>query len=84
MPGDVRVPQKEAEKIEKYSDLKRELQKLWKVKAKVVPIVVGALGTVSKSLNGYLKEIGVSTKIQVIQKSALLGTARILRKVLEI
>ena len=84
IPGDARVPQKEAEKIEKYSDLRRELQKLWKVKAKVVPIVVGALGTVSKSLTGYLKEIKVSTKIQVIQKSALLGTARILRKVLEI
>ena len=84
IPGDARVPQKEAEKIEKYSDLRRELQKLWKFKAKVVPIVVGALGTVSKSLTGYLKEIKVSTKIQVIQKSALLGTARILRKVLEI
>ena len=84
IPGDARVPQKEAEKIEKYSDLRGELQKLWKVKAKVVPIVVGALGTVSKSLTGYLKEIKVSTKIQVIQKSALLGTARILRKVLEI
>ena len=84
IPGDARVPQKEAEKIEKYNDLRRELQKLWKVKAKVVPIVVGALGTVSKSLTGYLKEIKVSTKIQVIQKSALLGTARILRKVLEI
>ena len=84
IPGDARVQQKEAEKIEKYSDLRRKLQRLRKVKAKVVPIVVGALGTVSKSLTGYLNEIGVSTKIQVIQKSALLGTARILRKVLEI
>ena len=84
IPGDARVGQKEAEKIEKYSDLRTELQKLWKGKAKVVPIVVGALGTVSRSLNGYLNETGVSTKIQVIQMSALLGTARILRKVLEI
>ena len=84
IPGDARVAQKEAEKIEKYIDLRRELQKLWKVKAKVVPIVVSALGTVSRSLNSYLNEIGVSSKIQVIQKSALLGTARILRKGLEI
>ena len=32
IPGDARVAQKEAEKIDKYSDLRRELQKLWKVK----------------------------------------------------
>ena len=76
IPGDARVAQKEAEKIEKYCDLRRELQKLWKVKAKVAPIIVGALGTMSRSLNSYLNEIGVSSKIQVIQKSALLGTAR--------
>ena len=62
IPGDARVPQKEAEKIEKYSDLRRELQKL----------SLGVLGKVSKSSTGYLKEIKVSTKIQVIQKSALL------------
>ena len=84
IPGDARVPQKEVEKVEKYNDLRRELQRLWKVKTKVVPIVIGALGTVTKRLNGYLTEIGVSTKIQLIQKSTLLGTARILRKVLEI
>ena len=51
---------------------------------KVVPIVIGALGTVMKSINGYLTEIGASTEIQLNQTSTLLGTARILRKVLEI
>jgi len=45
--------------MEKYTDLRRELQRLWKVKTKVVPIVIGVLGTVTKSLNGYLTEIGV-------------------------
>ena len=84
IPGDARVPQKEVEKIEKCNALRRELQRLWKVKTKVVPIVIGALGTVTKSFNGYLTEIGVSTKIHLLQKSTLLGTARILRKVLEI
>ena len=55
---------------------------MWKVKAKVIPVVIGALGTVPKRLVGSLKEIGVSTRVELIQKSVLLGTARILRKVL--
>ena len=59
-------------------------ERLWKVKVKVVPIVLGALGTVTNKLNSYLKEIGVNVTIQLIQKSALLGTARILRKVLDV
>ena len=47
-PGDTRVPKKEIEKIKKYNDLRRELLRLWKVKTKVVPILIGALGTVTK------------------------------------
>ena len=56
---------------------------MWEVKTKVVPIVLGALGTVPLRLKGNLKDIGVDTSITLIQKSALLGSARILRKVLE-
>ena len=56
---------------------------MWKVKTKVVPIVFGALGTVPLRLKGNLKGIAVNTSISLIQKSALLGSARILRKVLE-
>ena len=49
----------------------------------VVPIVLGALGTVPLRLKGNLKGLGVDTSITLIQKSALLGSARIRRKVLE-
>ena len=49
--GDVRIAEKETEKIEKYDELKREVERLWKVKAKVIPIVLGALGTVTRSLS---------------------------------
>ena len=84
VPGDVRMAEKETEKIEKYDELKREVERLWKVKAKVIPIVLGALGTVTRSLSNYIKEIGVKTQIKLNQKSVLLGTARVLRKVLEI
>ena len=84
IPGDERVSAKETEKIEKYDELWRELERLWKVKAKIVPIVLGALGTVTRNLNSYLMEIGVNMTIQLIKKFALLGTARILRKVLDV
>ena len=84
VPGDVRIAEKETENIEKYDELKKEVERLWKVKAKVIPIVLGALGTVTRSLSNYIKEIGVKTQIKLIQKSVLLGTARVLRKVLEI
>ena len=46
-PGDKRVVEKEQEKIEHYSDLKRELKKKWKCShIEIVPIMVGALGIV--------------------------------------
>ena len=46
VPGDAKVERKEKEKIDKYQDLAKELRKLWKVKTRVVPIVIGALRTI--------------------------------------
>ena len=45
-------------------------------------MVIGALGAVSKDCRKYLEKLSVDAKLEVIQKTALLGTARILRKVL--
>ena len=61
----------------------REIQKMWGVRTKVIPIVVGALGTMPLRLKENLRTIGVDTSIQLIQRCALLGSARILRKVLD-
>ncbi len=83
-PGDIRVAKKETEKIQKYQDLARELCKIWQVKVKVVPVVVGALGTIPKALEKHLEEIGTNVRVDLLQKAVLLGTARILRKTLEI
>ena len=82
VPGDCRVEAKENEKVQKYQDLARELRKLRQVKVKVV----GALGTIPKTLEKHLKEIGTYVRVELLQKAALLvlGTARILRKTLEI
>ena len=73
---------KKDEKVEKYQDLAREVRKMWgAVRTKVIPIVevVGALGTISLRLKENLRTIGVETSIELIQRSVLLGSARILR-----
>ena len=56
---------------------------MWGVRTKVIPIVVGALGIVPLRLKENLRTIGVDKSIELIQRCVLLGSARILRKVLE-
>ena len=83
-PWDHRVYKKEGEKIEKYHNLKREIGSLWQTRhLEGVPVVVGALGVVSNRLDAWLEKLGVTIRMGLLQKAALLGTARILRKLLE-
>ena len=85
MPNDDRVGSKEQEKIEKYQDLRQEIAHLWGMKkVQVIPIVIGALGMISQKLETWLGKIGVSIRTETLQKSTLLGTARILRRTLEV
>ena len=84
MIGDIRVTEKEKEKIERYQELKREIKRMWNIRIiKVTPVVVGALGSKSKKLKNCTEELGVVLSTALLQKTALLGTARILRKVLD-
>ena len=72
--------------IEKYQNLKRELKMLWSLKKVVViPVVVGALRCISKGFSGWMDTDTLAIKFIVrrVQNLALLGTARILRKVLD-
>ena len=71
-------------KIEKYEGLGRELQKIWDVKVKIIPLVVASLGAIPKQFGKRLKQIGITARTAQVQKTVLLGTARILRKVLGI
>ena len=48
----------------------------------VIPLVVGALGTITTKFEEYIESLGIETRTEHVQKSALLGTARIIRKVL--
>ena len=76
---------KELEKLEKYQLLKDEIAKVWRMrKVIVVPVVIGASGAVSVNFKECMKRIGVNVRLEVIQKTALLGTAKILRKVLSL
>ena len=62
----------------------RELQQIWNVKVKIIPLVVGSLRAIPKQFGNRLKQTGITAGIAQVQKTVLLGTARILRKVLEI
>ena len=83
VPRDRRIEELEKEKIGKYQDLRRELQKIWSVRVNIIPLVFGTLGATLKQFSNRLKETGTSAKIGQVQKIVLLGTARISRKVLE-
>ena len=80
--GDRNVIKKEAENILKYKDLTIEIQLMWNVKTKVIPVIIGATGTISKSFIKYVSNIPGNHEVRELQKTAILGTAHTLRKVL--
>jgi hypothetical protein len=82
IPGDRNVIQKEAEKILKYTDLTIEIQRMWNVKTGVIPVIIGATETSPKSFRKYVSTIPENHDVRELQKTAILGTAHILRKVL--
>ena len=82
VPYDPNVAKKEEEKISKYKDLAAEVARMNAVRVEVVPIVVGALGVVSKDLLSWLKVLRIGDVVGGLQTAAVIGTAAILRKVL--
>jgi len=82
IPGDRNVIKKEAEKSLKYKDLTIEIQHMGNVKTKVIPVIIGATGTISKSFRKYVSNIPGKHEIKELQKTAILGTAHIFQKVL--
>jgi len=55
---------------------------MWNVKTKVIPVIIGATGNISKSFRKYVSNIPGKHEVKELQKTAILGTAHILRKVL--
>ena len=65
--------------------LKEEIGHVWQMnKVTVIPVVIGALGVISDKFERYMEKFDVKIATEIIQKTALLGTARILQKVLSL
>ena len=73
--GDSRIEEKEKDKIEKYQNLGSGLQKIWKVKVKIIPLVVGSLDAIPKQFSNRLKQIDITVGTAQVQKTVSLGTA---------
>ena len=83
VPGGSRIEEKKKDKIEKYEDLGRELQKIWNVKVKMIPLFVGSLSAIPKQFGNRLKEIVIAAGTVQVHKTVLLRTARILERFLK-
>ena len=74
IPGERNVIKKEEEKkILKYKDLITEIQCMWNVKAKVIPVIIGVTGTISQSLRHYLSNILAKHIIKELQNNSHTG-----------
>ena len=81
--GDRNVIKKRSREDSKiYTDLTIEIQRMWNVKTKVIPVIIRATGTISKSFRKYVSNIPGNHEVKELQNTAILGTAHILRKVL--
>ena len=66
--GDINMIKQGAEKFLKYKDLIIEIQRIWNVRAKVIPVATEATGTISKSLRQNLSNIPGEHKIKGLKK----------------
>ena len=82
VPNDINILNKEKEKIEKYTPLAYEIRKMCGVTTKIIPLVVGSLGAVSKDLERNLDFLNIGHIQTCMQKSAIIGSTIILKKVL--
>jgi hypothetical protein len=56
---------------------------MWNVKCFVIPVIIGTTGIVTRRVKGHLETIPAKHSIDSLQKTAVLGTSHIIRKVLQ-
>jgi len=56
---------------------------MWNLKCTIVPVIIGATGIVTRSLKKNLEIVPGKQLIDSLQKTAILGTSHIIRKVLQ-
>jgi len=69
---DTHIVDKEREKMEKYQDLILETQRMWSIKTRIVPIVIGALGATSNNLEKHIQDVSGKNKISNWQRQQYL------------
>ena len=67
----------------KYKSLCIEIQRMWNLTCTTVPVIIGATGIVTRSLKKNLEAVPGKHSIDSLQKTAILGTSHIIRKVLQ-
>ena len=83
VPADQKIINTEEEKVTKYQELAFEIKRTHRISTvTVIPIVTGALGTISKNAKTWHSKLNIADIVGSAHLSAILGTAYILRKVL--
>jgi len=67
----------------KYKSLCIEIQRMWNLKCTIIPVIIGATGIVTRSFRKNLEAVPRKHTIDSLQKTAILGTSHIIRKVLQ-
>ena len=70
-------------KRNKYQDLRIKLERLWDKPVEIIPMIIGALGTIPKFLKRNLEELETDVAPGLLQKSVVLETAHIIRRVMD-
>jgi len=83
IPADKNVVQKEADKKLKYKSLCTEIQRMWNLKCKIRPVIIGATGIVTKVLRKNMEIIPGKRSLDSLQKTATLRPSHIIRKLLQ-
>ncbi|XP_067945436.1 uncharacterized protein [Watersipora subatra] len=84
IPNDYNIASKEKERVEKYLPLGEEIEKYWDVRTTVIPVVIGALGAITPAHKMWLAQIPTAINSSEVQKCALMGTTKVLRRVLKL
>ena len=80
VPSDSNISSEEFGILSKYKDLEIEIAKMWKIKTKTIPVIVGALGTIKKRIQKYVIEIPRNLSLAEIQNIVLYSNTNILQK----
>ena len=83
IPADRNVVLKKGEKKLKYKNLCIEIQQMWHLKCKIIPVIIGATEILTKGLRKNMEVMPGKHSVDSLQKTAILRTSHIMHKVLQ-